>query len=180
MAAPRSLSWSASWPTSSDEREAHMSHTSTCQIRPFTPTDQQAARRLILEGLGEHFGFIDETRNPDLDDIWTSYVAAEQLFVVVHSADELVGTGALCVEDDAADQRIGRIKRVSVESRYRQQGIGRAIVMHLIEAARQRGWTRLLVETNHDWFDAIGLYQRCGFVPYDRDEESVHLALELR
>jgi len=35
------------------------------------------------------------------------------------------------------------------------------------------------VETNNDWYDAIGLYERCGFVEYDRDAESVYLALPL-
>ena len=28
----------------------------------------RAARALILQGLGEHFGFVDETANPDLDE----------------------------------------------------------------------------------------------------------------
>lgn len=149
-------------------------------IRPFRAADQQRARRLILAGLGEHFGFIDETCNPDLDDIWASYVVPGHLFVVAQCGADLVGTGALCVEASAADQQTGRIVRMSVSQRYRQQGIGRAIVMHLVQAAQQRGWTRLLVETNHDWLDAIGLYQRCGFAPYDRDEESIHLVLALR
>jgi hypothetical protein len=30
----------------------------------------------ILNGLAEHFGSIDESRNPDLDDIEKSYLAA--------------------------------------------------------------------------------------------------------
>ena len=38
-------------------------------VRRFAPADQDAARRLILEGLGAHFGSIDESLNPDLDDI---------------------------------------------------------------------------------------------------------------
>ena len=149
-------------------------------IRPFAPADQRATRQLVVAGLGERFGFIDETRNPDLDDIWTSYVLAGHLFVVAQCEAELIGTGALCAEPSAADQLTGRLVRMSVAPRWRQQGIARAIVLHLVQAARERGWTRLLVETNHDWFDAIRLYQRCGFMPYDRDEESVHLALALR
>jgi hypothetical protein len=36
------------------------------------------------------------------------------------------------------------------------------------------------VETNCDWADAIGLYHRCGFSEYARDETSIHLALDLR
>lgn len=147
-------------------------------IRPFTTADQAAARRLILEGLGEHFGVIDETRNPDLDDIWAHYIACGSLFVVVYAGTVLVGTGALWIAPD--DSGCGRIVRVSVSAQHRQEGIGRAIVAYLVRAARQRGLKRLLVETNHDWYAAIALYQRCGFTPYDRDDESIHLALTLR
>lgn len=43
-------------------------------IRPFTIHDQAAARTLILNGLGEHFGLIDETFTPDLNDITASYL----------------------------------------------------------------------------------------------------------
>jgi len=37
-------------------------------IRPFRPADQAEVRALIQRGLGEHFGFIDEFANPDIDD----------------------------------------------------------------------------------------------------------------
>ncbi len=49
--------------------------TSPLTIRPFAPGDQEAARRLILEGLVEHFGFVDEALN-------TRRPLAEQPFVV--------------------------------------------------------------------------------------------------
>lgn len=149
------------------------------QIRPFVRNDQHAARQLILAGLGEHFGAIDPTRNPDLDDIWADYIARGDLFVVAEVGPTLVATGAMRAEAADPAGECGRIVRVSVERDYRQHGIGRAIVAHLVQAARVSGWTRLLVETNHDWHAAVALYRRCGFQPYDRDEESVHLALAL-
>ena len=43
-------------------------------IRPFQLKDQDAAKALILSGMKEHWGFIDPTKNPDLDDIATYYV----------------------------------------------------------------------------------------------------------
>ena len=63
-------------------------------LRPFEASDQGAARRLILEGLGEHFGFIDESLNPDLDDVMKSYVIPGHVFIVAHIGQDLVGTGA--------------------------------------------------------------------------------------
>jgi ribosomal protein S18 acetylase RimI-like enzyme len=144
-------------------------------ISPFQPADQAAARALILEGLGEHFGWIDETRNPDVDDIAAHYLAKGHAFVIARSDGELIGTGALLILEDG----VGQMVRVSVSRSYRRGGIGAAIARHLLDVARQRGLRRVQVETNNDWYDAIRLYERLGFVEYARDDESVYLALEI-
>ncbi len=144
-------------------------------IRPFVPADQETARHLILQGLGEHFGFIDESYNPDLNDITASYLAAGQVFAVAELDGVLVGTGALITGGEG----VGRMVRVSVSREQRGQGLGRAIVEHLVGLARARRLRRVVVETNLGWDDAIGLYRRGGFVEYDRDEVSIHLALDL-
>ncbi len=148
---------------------------STVTIRPFTQADQGPVRRLILTGLGEHFGFVDESRNPDLDDVAASYLAPGHAFVVAELAGELVGTRALLEEAPG----VGRLVRMSVDPAHRRRGIGRSLVAHLTDLARRRGYRRLVLETNDDWYDAIGLYQACGFVAYDRAAGEVHLALEL-
>lgn len=145
-------------------------------IRPFEARDQGAVRRLVLEGLGEHFGSIDASRNPDLNDIEASYLAPGHVFVIAQIGARLVGTGALI----AAGAGIGRMVRISVSREHRRKGIGRALVEHLVETARHRGMTRVLVETLKEWDDAIGLYRSCGFLEYDCDSIDVHLVLELR
>jgi GNAT superfamily N-acetyltransferase len=132
---------------------------SPLRIRPFRPEDQRACQALVLAGLGEHFGVIDPARNPDLDDITAHYIVPGHLFVVVERAGVLVGTGALVREGPTT----GRLVRMSVHRDHRRRGIGRALVIHLIACARQRGYAHLLVETNHDWEDALALYRACGF-----------------
>jgi N-acetylglutamate synthase-like GNAT family acetyltransferase len=146
------------------------------RIRPFTRQDQSTTRQLILEGLGGHFGFIDKTMNPDLDNIWQHYVVPGNTFIVAEIAGQIVGSGALVKE--AAG--VGRLVRMSVHSGWQRRGIGRKLVQHLIAKANEQGYKTLLVETNHDWYDAIGLYESCGFSEYDRDEESRHFQQELR
>ncbi len=150
-----------------------LSYNGSMHIRPFEPRDQSAARQLILNGLGEHFGWIDETRNPDLDNIAASYLARGHVFVVAepHPGGELTGAGALLVSVEGG----GQIVRMSVAPAHRRHGLGRELVHHLVEAARQRRLPRVIVETNNDWYDPIRLYQRCGFSEYHRDEESVYL-----
>lgn len=142
---------------------------------PFEPADQVCARHLILAGLGEHFGYIDETLNPDIDDITRNYVACGNYFIVANCDNTLIGTAALKM----IGLTDGQIVRVSVSSAYRRRGIAAALVEHLIAEAMRRGLSKLLVETNKDWQPAIELYRRRGFTEYDRDEGHVYLSLVL-
>lgn len=154
------------------------------RIRPFRPADQTAAKALIQAGLAEHFGYLDPTANPDLDDINAAYAAAEDVFFIVELGEEIIGTGAL-QEETAVDPAspaqppCGRIVRVSVAPAYRRRGIGRAITDYLIEVARQRRYRWLLVETNDDWRGAIRLYREAGFQSYAHCNGEIHMALSL-
>jgi ribosomal protein S18 acetylase RimI-like enzyme len=147
----------------------------TWHIRPFSPTDQAATKALILAGLEEHWGELDLSLNPDLDDIQATFVDSGNAFLVVEADDKLVGTGALISDgEDAA-----RIVRVSVEKNFRRQGMGQAITARLIEMARQAGYAMVLVETTDTWEAAIRLYQNFGFVEADRYDGDVHMELVL-
>lgn len=129
-------------------------------IRPFVAADQAATRALILQGLGEHWGFIDETLNPDLDDIAAAYPPEIALFLVVEDRYGTIAGSGCMVEVDAAT---GRLVRMSVATAARGQGIGRRLVEALETAARERGYRRIVCETTHDWADAIALYRATGF-----------------
>ncbi|HEY3290485.1 MAG TPA: GNAT family N-acetyltransferase [Anaerolineae bacterium] len=142
-------------------------------LRPFSSDDQVAVRSLILEGLGERWGFIDETCNPDLNDISATYIEHGHQVIVAEDKNGIIGTGTLVVNGTLA-----RMVRVSVRRSKRTSGIGCAIVKSLMQCARERGVHRIEVETNLDWFSAIRLYEKHGFTEYIRDDESVYLALE--
>src|SRR5258708_23019567 len=101
-------------------------------IRSFEAGDQEQARWLILEGLGEHFGYLDETLNPDLDDILHTYLRAGHVFVVACMGRELVGTGALILHGEGISEMV----RISTRKTYRRRGIGQAIVTYLVDVAR--------------------------------------------
>ena len=147
----------------------------TIVYRPFKARDQDATRQLILNGLGEHYGFIDETRNPDLDNILENYIAIGATFLVAQLAEQIVGTGALLEEEP----NVGRIVRMSVDHAYRRYGIGKAIMLHLIEVARQRGHIQLRLETNNDWYGVIAFYTSLGFVVDQETEHNVHMLMML-
>ena len=143
--------------------------------RPFEPRDQTMARQLILNGLGEHYGFIDETRNPDLDNIQENYTAIGATFLIAQLDERIVGTGALLEEEP----NIGRIVRMSVDHVYRRSGIGRTIMQYLMEAARQNKYTQVRLETNSDWYDVIAFYTSLGFVVDSWTSHNVHMSMML-
>jgi ribosomal protein S18 acetylase RimI-like enzyme len=144
-------------------------------IRSFEVGDQQQARWLILEGLGEHFGYIDETLNPDLDDILHNYIIPGHVFVVACMGREIVGTGALI----SLGEGLSEMVRISTRKDYRRRGIGQAIITYLVNVSRQRGDRRIIVKTNASWDDAINLYKRLDFVEYGRTTIGVGLELLL-
>lgn len=127
------------------------------QIRPFQSTDQPAAKALILAGLVEHWGWLDPAKNPDLEDIAASY--ADGLFLVAYERERLVATGALLPEGE----KVGRIVRMSVDSGERRRGYGRGLLHALLQAAREMGYTQVVLETTATWVDASQFYQANGF-----------------
>ncbi len=92
-------------------------------IRSFEVGDQEQARWLILEGLGEHFGSIDETLNPDLDDILYTYIIPGHVFLIACMGREMVGTGALILHGEGISEMV----RISTRKDYRRRGIGRVV-----------------------------------------------------
>jgi GNAT superfamily N-acetyltransferase len=126
-------------------------------VRLFRSTDQSEARSLVLQGLGEHFGFIDETLNPDLDDIGASF--ADGVFLVAERDGQIVGTGGLLAVDNAT----ARIVRMSTRASIRRHHVGTAILSRLIEEARARAFARLVLARNAEWDDAVAFYKASGF-----------------
>jgi putative acetyltransferase len=97
--------------------------------------------------------------------------------------DELAGIGAL---KDLGDRR-GELKSMRVHERFLGAGIGRALLRHIMDAARRRGMTSLWLETGspEDFVPAQRLYEsegftRCGpFADYTDDPFSVFMTRQL-
>ncbi|MEN9335340.1 MAG: hypothetical protein RLZZ500_327 [Bacteroidota bacterium] len=74
--------------------------------------------------------------------------------------DELpVGIGAYKAYDDVTAE----IKRMYVEPAYRGKGIAVAILSELELWAKEEGFEKAILETGHQQFEAIQLYQKTGY-----------------
>jgi putative acetyltransferase len=95
----------------------------------------------------------------------------------------LVGCGAL----KELDGKHGEVKSMRTPSALRRKGAGRAILAHIIEVARSRGYERLSLETGsfeafrpaQALYESVG-FTRCGpFGDYVEDPNSVFMTLRL-
>lgn len=141
-------------------------------IRPFQPGDQAAAKALVLAGLAAHWGALDPTRNPDLDDIAAGY--AHGVFLVAEENGRIIGTGGLLPEADG----VSRIVRMSVAADRQRRGVGRRMLQRLIDFAREQGSHRLVLETTSTWHGAIAFYRQAGFRLVAEQDGDSHFVLD--
>jgi putative acetyltransferase len=95
----------------------------------------------------------------------------------------LLGCGAL--KELTAEH--GEVKSMRTPDALRRRGAGRALLMHILHAARARGYARLSLETGaqEGFLPAVRLYRSVGFVPcapfagYRPDPNSVFMTLVL-
>jgi putative acetyltransferase len=139
----------------------------------FKPENQDPVKNLILSGLAEHFGTIDVTRNPDLNQIADTY--ADHDFLLAWCGERIVGTGALL----RRSENTAEIVRMSVAYDMRRQGIGRQILAQILDFARVKGYRQVILETTDTWEEVIQFYLRCGFHITHYQEGDVYFALDL-
>ena len=143
---------------------------SRIQVRPFQPSDQTLTKKLILAGLADHWGTLDPTLNPDLNDITHSYRG--ETFLLAVQGEEIIGCGALIEEEGMAGY--GRIVRMSVKKENRRQGLGQLILHHLQLAAQQRHFHKIVLETTQTWLDVVAFYQANGFQIIGHQDGDTH------
>lgn len=123
----------------------------------FDHAMQDAFRLLVLDGMAERWGSIDDSLNPDLDDIDAHY--GTDCVLVALDGSLIVGTGILVLRGLE-----GEIVRMSVHREYRRRGIARQLLAELIHLGTENGVSRIVVETNARWTEAHNLYEDSGFI----------------
>jgi putative acetyltransferase len=104
-------------------------------------------------------------------------------FWTVWSGSELLGCGAL----KELDPKHGEVKSMRTSSAHRRKGVGRAMLTHIIEEARNRSYARLSLETGSmpAFEPARMLYASFGFTfcspfaDYVEDPNSVFMTRAL-
>ena len=132
------------------------------RVDPRSAEAQAALDRYFAE-LDERFrsGFNAETGGADDVDGMRPPVGA---FVLVRSDDVTVGCGGV----HHIDGRTGEIKRMWIDPAWRGLGLGRRLLAHLEEVARELGRRRVILDTNETLAEAIRMYERAGYHRIER------------
>ncbi|MBT2692755.1 GNAT family N-acetyltransferase [Bacillus sp. ISL-55] len=114
---------------------------------------------------------LEELRKPDIT-FWT-----------VWNEGQLMGCGAL----KELDSHHGELKSMRTASAHLRKGVAQAMLEHIIKEGRDRGYSRLSLETGsmEAFLPARKLYEKYRFVycspfgDYIEDQNSVFMTLEL-
>jgi len=121
---------------------------------------------------GSNHGFDLQGLKADDVSVWAAHIGAD-----------LVG----CVAIKQIDSEHGEIKSMHTHRDFRNQGIGRVILQHTIQIAKDRGYSRLSIETGSQpgFEPAWRVYERHGFVycgpfaDYEDDPASIFMTMEI-
>ena len=139
----------------------------------------------VIALLGEHLQGMAHNTPPEsvhaLD--LRGLKAASVTFWTVWDGAELCGCGAL----KELDSTHGEIKSMRTVAAHLGKGVGKAMLEHIIDEAKRRGYSRLSLETGSTpaFVPALKLYEKSGFVysgpfgDYRDDPLSLFMTLEI-
>ncbi|NYH55442.1 GNAT superfamily N-acetyltransferase [Nocardiopsis arvandica] len=100
----------------------------------------------------------------------TEFAAPHGRVVLAEEDGEIVAGGAVrpYKKDRATMADTAEFKRIWTSARHRRRGLARRVMTALEEAARDLGYTRVLLFTGPSQPEAVAFYERIGYRPVDR------------
>lgn len=117
-------------------------------------------REMTLSDLQE----IENTLEAEFDDFWNASILESELkntlskYVVAKIETEIVGFAGVI---DTVDQF--EITNIVVKKKFRNNGIGNALLIELIKLAKTNNKDKIILEVNNTNKPAIKLYEKNGF-----------------
>ena len=142
----------------------------TFSIREFVPRDLEQVQELFASGLMEFAGeneqgvrrYVNHALKDDLADIPAHYQTHPGgNFWVVEYLDLLVGHVGV---QPADKENEAELRRMSVSSSVRRQGIGRRLLETTEDFCRSRGYRRIILSTVDFLQPALAMYHNNGYM----------------
>jgi putative acetyltransferase len=134
-------------------------NTSSIQIIPFEERYAQDFGRLNYEWLEKYFDV--EPHDREMLDAPYEYIIKNggQIFFAKYD-DKIVGTAALIAENETTFE----LAKMGVNEAYQGLKIGKQLIIHALEKAREAGKKRVVLESNTKLTTALNLYIKMGFM----------------
>jgi putative acetyltransferase len=135
-------------------------HAEYC-IRPADNADRHAIESVVFDALAEHALRPDpDGTDADLHDIRASYHATGGCFdVLIDPAGNVVGSvGLMCKSPSVCE-----LRKMYLRPAHRGRGLGRRLMEHALQRAKDLGFSRMELETAGVLDQAIRLYESFGF-----------------
>lgn len=94
---------------------------------------------------------------------------SDSICLVFEDGDELVGFGSLIIYKVPTKGEVARIEDVVISDEYQRKGLGRILVLKLIEVAKERKISKINLTSNPMRTGAQKLYESVGFVRSNTD-----------
>ena len=131
---------------------------------PQSATELNAAAAIIQEygdSLGIDLSF--QGFEQELKTLPGAYAAPRGTLLLAWVDGDLAGCCALRPMDESDVPNAAEMKRLYVRPAYRRFGLGRLLAEAVLDAARQMGYSSVLLDTLDDMEAARALYEELGF-----------------
>ena len=129
------------------------------RLRRATPADAPQAARIIGEALAE-YGLPFEPEGRDAD-VATFGGKADHDDLVAEDERRVLGVASVGPQGAPG---MAWVSKVFVAKDARRRGVGRALLEHVHDAARARGYVEVGLRTRLVFVEAIALYEGFGYV----------------
>ena len=89
--------------------------------------------------------------------------------LVLEDGDQLAGFGSLIMHKIPTKGEVARIEDIVISENHQKQGLGRTLVLRLIEIAKERKIIKINLTSNPMRIGAQKLYKSVGFVNVNTD-----------
>ncbi|SKA94291.1 putative acetyltransferase [Prosthecobacter debontii] len=147
-------------------------------LRPATNADCEAVRAVVLSVLAEYGLQADlSTTDADLFDLEGHYAQRGGCFeVVVDPNGKIIASVGLQPQGEG----LCELRKMYLLPQHRGRGIGRTLLDHALQRARELGFREIHLETASVLKEATAMYERAGFQPYQPEHCSARCDLAYR
>jgi ribosomal protein S18 acetylase RimI-like enzyme len=142
-------------------------------LRPATTADVPVLEQLVDAAYGHYVGRIGGRPRPMTDDY--AEVVRDRRVTVAERDGQIVG---LLVLDQ--DDREVVIENVAVHPAHQGRGVGRLLLEHAEHIAQDAGLGSIRLYTHERMVENLALYERIGYVEYERRAHGAALIVHLR